>query len=154
MLMGAKHNPSLPRKSLSGNCRSGTARRAGPGSYEHALCQWVRRPVFMVSGLAGWRPRPGMTSFLNFLIPARKAGITEGRDRSAGAGPPLSHRCRRGADTCRWVLGAFSVRYSENLTAILPTSSSRMNLAAWILQGPDAAYPKRRNEVHPTACAR
>jgi hypothetical protein len=52
------------------NCRSGTGRRAGPGTYEHLLCQCVRRPVFMVSGLAGWRPRPGMTSFLDFLTPA------------------------------------------------------------------------------------
>jgi hypothetical protein len=28
----------------------------------------------MVSGLAGWRPRPGMTSFLDFLTPSQ-AGI-------------------------------------------------------------------------------
>jgi hypothetical protein len=48
------------------NCRSGTGRRAGPGTYEHLLCQCVRRPVFMVSGLPGWRPRPGMTSFFRF----------------------------------------------------------------------------------------
>jgi hypothetical protein len=52
------------------SCRSGTARRAGPGTYEHPLCQCVGRPAFMVSGLAGWRPRPGMTSFLDFLTPS------------------------------------------------------------------------------------
>jgi len=42
------------------NRRSGTGRRAGPGTYEHQLCQCVRRPVFMVSGLPGWRPCSGM----------------------------------------------------------------------------------------------
>ena len=35
------------------SCHSGTARRAGPGNYEDLLYQYVRRPVFMVSGLAG-----------------------------------------------------------------------------------------------------
>src|SRR6516162_561329 len=48
------------------NRRSGTGRRAGPGTYEHQLCQCVRRPVFMVSGLPGWRPCSGMTSFFRF----------------------------------------------------------------------------------------
>jgi hypothetical protein len=48
------------------NYRSGTGRRTGSGTYEHPLCQCVRRPVFMVSGLAGWRSRPGTTSFFRF----------------------------------------------------------------------------------------
>jgi hypothetical protein len=30
----------------------------------------------MVSGLAGWRPRPGMTSFLDFPTPSF-TGVTE-----------------------------------------------------------------------------
>jgi hypothetical protein len=72
--------PVTPLSRLSGNlvqtpnCRSGTGRTAGPGTYEHLLCQCVRRPVLMVSGLAGWRPRPGMTSFFDFVT-ASKAGI-------------------------------------------------------------------------------
>jgi hypothetical protein len=57
------------------NCRSGTGRRAGPGTYEHLFCQCVRRPVFMVSGLTGSRPRPGMTPFFRFRDSLESGGI-------------------------------------------------------------------------------
>jgi class 3 adenylate cyclase len=40
------------------NCRSGTGRSAGPGTYEHLLYQCARRPVFMASGLASPGGRP------------------------------------------------------------------------------------------------
>jgi hypothetical protein len=53
------------------------------------LCQLFAtlRPAFMVSGLAGWRPRPGMTSFLDFLTPSNAGiycAIGTGRSLSSG----------------------------------------------------------------------
>jgi hypothetical protein len=57
------------------SCHSGTARRAGPGNYEHLLYQYVRQ-----AGVHGFRargpcPRPGMILSVRFLI-ASFTGVT------------------------------------------------------------------------------
>jgi moderate conductance mechanosensitive channel len=56
-------------------CRSGTARRAGPGNHEHLLCQCAGKACVHGFRARGLCPRPGMTFFPNFLSPSC-AGVT------------------------------------------------------------------------------